>query len=163
MPQPSSPPERQNVKLRPDRSSYRSKCMYIHKDTLKSFTNSNRMASVFRPPDRFLAGTDIYFGQMPDSSSSSSPGVTGSPPLIRGQGRTVRPPGLCVMIRAISILAYKRVEPPDKGMRMVGSVRPPGVTPQSIFIQSNMKSRPFFNQSSWTVPVTWRSSERKST
>ena len=39
---------------------------------------------------------------------------------------------------------------------------PPGSPPWCNFTNySNTKNRPFINPSSWAVPVTWRSSERK--
>ena len=44
-----------------------------------------------------------------------------------------------------------------------GALSPPGTSPLVNFSNySKSKNRPFFNPSSWTVPMTWRSSERKS-
>ena len=43
-----------------------------------------------------------------------------------------------------------------------GALSPPGTSPLVNFSNySKSKNRPFFNPSSWTVPMTWRSSERK--
>ena len=45
---------------------------------------------------------------------------------------------------------------------ILGALGPPG-TPSLIHFTkySKTKNRPFFNPSSWAVPMTWRSSERK--
>lgn len=43
-----------------------------------------------------------------------------------------------------------------------GALSPPGALPLLHFSNySKTKNRPFFNPSSWAVPMTWRSSERK--
>jgi hypothetical protein len=162
MPQPSSPPERQTAKLEPDRSSYSSDCMYIHHNTSNHYSYRGNRSGVFRPPDKSHACFQVRVYRIPDPPGCST-SVSGgsSPPVVRGPDPIVRPPGWCGAESVDAVPIHMRVEPPDKGKHMHGSVEPPGVTPHLILIQSNRKNRPFYNPSSWAVPKTWRSSERK--
>ena len=162
IPQPSSPPERQTAKLEPDRSSYGSDCMYIHQNTSNYYSYKGNSPGVFRPPDKSSVCAHAGLIGMPVPPGCSTSASSGSsPPVVRGPDPIVRPPGWCGAASVDAVPIHLRVKPPDKGKYMHGSVEPPGVTPNSILIQSNRKNRPFYNPSSWAVPKTWRSSERK--
>ena len=162
IPQPSSPPERQTAKLEPDRSSYRSGCMYLHQNTSNHYPCRGNKPGVFRSPDKSSVSVHAGLKAIPDPPGCSTSASSGSsPPVVRGPDPIVRPPGWCGPASVDAVPIHMRVEPPDKGKHMHGSVEPPGITPNSILIQSNWKNRPFSNSSSWAVPKTWRSSERK--
>ena len=161
IPQPSSPPERQTGKLEPDRSRYRSECMCIHQNTFKYYFYRCESPGGFRPPDKSPVCFRSSVYRIPDPPGCSTSVLCGSSPPARGASPIVRPPSWCGAVSVDAVPIHLRVKPPDKGKCMHGSVEPPGVTPHSIFIQSNRKNRPFYNPSSWAVPKTWRSSERK--
>ena len=161
MPQPSSPPERQTAKLEPDRSSYRSDCMYIHHNTSNCYSHWGNRPGVFRPPDKSHVCFRSRVYRIPDPPGCSTSASGSSSPPVRGPSTIVRPPGWHGGASVDAVPIHKREEPPDKGKYMHGSVEPPGVTPHLILIQSNRKNRPFYNPSSWAVPKTWRSSERR--
>ena len=162
MPQPSSPPERQTAKLEPDRSSHRSDCMYIHQNTSNYYSHRGKKPGVFRPPDKSSVSVHAGLKAVPDPPGCSTSATGGSsPPVVREPSLIVKPPSWCGAVSVDAVTINMRVKPPDKGKCMHGSVEPTGVTPHSIFIQSNRKNRPFYNPSSWAVPKTWRSSERK--
>jgi hypothetical protein len=161
IPQPSSPPEWQTAKLELDRSSHRSECMSIHLNTFNYYSFRGNRPGVFRPPDKshecFRSG--VY--RIPDPPGCSTSASGGSSPPVRGPSTIVRPPDWCGAASVDAVPIHLRVEPPDKGKCMHGSVEPSGVTPHLILIQSNRKNRPFYNPSSWAVPKTWRSSESR--
>ena len=159
-PQPSSPPERQTAKLEPDRSSCRSDCMFIHQNISNYYTHRGKKLVLFRPPDKSPLTALARLYRIPDPPRCSTSVAHGSSPPVRGPTPIVRPPGWCGAASVDAVPIHMRVEPPDKGKHMHGSVEPPGVTPNSILIQSNRKNRPFYNPSSWAVPKTWRSLER---
>jgi hypothetical protein len=161
MPQPSSPPERQTGKLEPDRSSYRSDCMYIHQNRSNNYFYRGNRPGVFRPPDKSHECFRSRVYRIPDPPGCSTSVLGGSSPPVRGPDSIVGPPGWHGPASVDVVPIHLRVKPPDKGKRLHGSVVPPGVTPYLILIQSNRKNRPFYNPSSWAVPKTWRSSERK--
>jgi hypothetical protein len=161
MPQPSYPPERQTGKLEPDRSSYRSDCMFIHHNTSNHYPYRGNIPGVFRPPDKSSVSTHAGLKGTPNPPGCSTSFSGGSSPPVRGSSPDVRPPGWCGAASLDAVPIHMWGETPDKGKHMHGSVEPPGVTPNSILIQSNRKNRPFYNPSSWAVPKTWRSSERE--
>jgi hypothetical protein len=162
IPQPSYPPERQTGKLEPDRSSYRSDCMYIHYNTSNHYPYRGNSPGVIRPPDASSVSAQAGLNRIPDPHGCSTSASGGSsPPVVRGPDPIVRSPGWCGAVSVDAVPINMRVEPPDKGKCKHGSVEPPGVTPNSILIQSNRKNRPFYNPSSWAVPKTWRSPERE--
>jgi hypothetical protein len=159
-PQPSSPPERQTAQLEPDRSRYRSDCMYIHHNTSNYYSHRGKTPGVFQQPDKSHVSAQARLNRIPYPPRCSASTSGGSSPPARGPRPIVRPPGWCGTASVDAVPIHERVEPPDNGKCMHGSVKPPGVTPYSILIQSNKKNRPFYNPSSWAVPKTWRSLER---
>ena len=160
-PQHSSPPERFTCTRTPGFSRTRPDCMYLHHKTSKLHNSRNR----------------IHGSRGPDSMASNRSKVASCRKLYP-PGDPVRIPGssppTTVWIDATDIphrssgsqstYSYSRCrckKPPDKGKCMYSLVDPPDPPQSYNLIQSNRKNRPFSNPSSWAVPKTWRSSERK--
>jgi len=160
-PQHSSPPERPRCVANSVCIQTRPKCMYIH-----------HKVSIFRESRSRMYGSS-YPNHMTSSRSKSAFGrilyPLGDPPRIPGSS----PPTIdwcdatdipSSSSGSQSIYSYSRCrckKPPNKGKCMYSLVDPSD-PPQSFnFTQSNRKNRPFYNPSSWAVPKTWRSLERK--
>ena len=160
-PQHSSPPERPRCVANLVRSRTKSECMYLHqkvpilhesRSRMCGSKDSGLMASI---QAKVAFGWILYPPGNPVRISGSSPPTTG---WIGATDTRCMPSG------PQSIYSYSRCrckKPLDKGKRMYSLVDSPD-PPQSFnFIQSNRKNRPFSNPSSWAVPKTWRSLERK--
>jgi hypothetical protein len=160
-PQHSSPPERPRCNHTLGYSQTSSDCMYIHHKVPILYESRSRMYG------------SMYPGLMTPNRSHAVPCrlvyPPGDPPRIPGSS----PPttGLCDATDipssssgSQSIYSYSlswHDKPPDKGKCMHSLLDPPD-PPQSFnLIKSNKKNRPFSNPSSWAVPKTWRSLERK--
>ena len=161
MPQHSSPPERPRCVANPVCSQTRLECMYLH----------------YKVPILYKSRSRIYGSKDPYHMTSSQ-GKVALSRILYPPGDPVRIPGssppTTVWIDATDIphrssgsqstysySPYRCNKPPDKGKCMYSLVDPPDPPQSYNLIQSNRKNRPFSNPSSWAVPKTWRSSERK--
>jgi len=160
-PQHSSPPERPMCVANPVRSRIRSKCMYLYHKVPILYECRCRMNGSNGPNHMTSSRSKVAFSRIlyPPSDSVRIPGS--SPPTTGWSDATDIP---YISSGPQSIYSYSRCrckKPPDKGKCMYSLVDPPD-PPQSFnLIKSNRKNRPFSNPSSWAVPKTWRSLERK--
>ena len=160
-PQPSSPPERSRCTHTLGYFRTSSDCMYIHHKALITSEHWSRL-HVF-----------MYPGPMTPNRSHTVPSWLVYPPDGHPRIPGSSPPttGLCDATDipssssgSQSIYSYSlswHDKPPDKGKCMHSLVDPPDPPQLFNFTQSNRKNRPFSNPSSWAVPKTWRSLERK--
>jgi hypothetical protein len=161
MPQHSSPPERPCCTRTLFQSQTRLKCMYLHYKIPILYESWSRMHRSKDPNHITSFQGNVAFSRIlyPPGDSVRIPGS--SPPTTGWSDATDIPhrsPG------PQSIYSYSRCrckKPPDKGKCMYSLVDPPDPPQSYNLIQSNRKNRPFSNPSSWAVPKTWRSLERK--
>ena len=160
-PQHSSPPERPRCTHTLGYSQTSSDCMYIHHKVPILYESRSRMYGSSYPNHMTSSRSKSAFGRIlyPPGDPARIPGS--SPPTHAWCDATDIP---CRSSGSQSIYSYPKSwhnKPPDKGKCMHSLVDPPD-PPQSFnFIQSNRKNRPFSHPSSWAVPKTWRSLERK--
>ena len=160
-PQPSSPPERPRCVASPVCSQTRSKCMYIHHKVCSLYEHWSRMHGSNGPNHMTSSRSKVAFSRIlyPPGDPVRIPGS--SPPTTVWIDATDIPHRSSGSQSTYSYSRCRCKKPPDKGKCMYSLVDPPD-PPQSFnFIQSNRKNRPFSNPSSWAVPKTWRSLERK--
>jgi hypothetical protein len=161
IPQQSSPPGRPMCTTVPIRTLTRPVCMYLHHKVPKLYEYRWRINGSNGPNHMTSSRSKVAFSRIlyPPSDSVRIPGS--SPPTTGWSDATdipYRSPG------PQSIYSYSRCrckKPPDKGKCMYSLVDPPDPPQSYNLIQSNRKNRPFSNPSSWAVPKTWRSLERK--
>ena len=160
-PQHSSPPERPRCVANPVCSQTMSECMYLHHKVPILYESRSRMYGSSYPNHMTSSRSKSAFGRIlyPPGDPARIPGS--SPPTHAWCDAADIPHRSS---GSQSIYSYSRCrckKPPDKGKRMYSLMDPPD-PPQSFnFIHSNRKNRPFSNPSSWAVPKTWRSLERK--
>ena len=160
-PQHSSPPERPMCVANSVCIQTRSECMYLHQKVPILYESRSRMCGSMDSGLMTSSRSKVAFSRIlyppgdPVRFPGNSPPTTGWCDATDISYRSSGPQ---------SIHSYSRCrckKPPDKGRHMYSLVDPPD-PPQSFnFIQSNRKNRPFSNPSSWAVPKTWRSLERK--
>ena len=162
IPQHSSPPERSRCTHTPVRSLTSHKCMsiqhkvpilYEYRSRERVHMNPFYMTSLqgTLPRVRMLYSPGIVT-LIPDGSSPTTGGYESKTILHRSCGAQ------CMYPHSPS----RRVNAPPGDKRMQGLVDPPDPPHSFNLLRSNRKNRPFSNPSSWAVPKTWRSSERKS-
>ena len=162
IPQHSSPPERPRCTHTPVRSRTSHKCMYIqHKGPILYEYRSRmcgRMNPFYMPPPQ---------GTLPRIRMLYPPGIAtlipdGSPPTTGGYESMNMLRRSCGAQCMCSHPLSGRVQASYEANHMQRSVGAPCPQESSNFTQSRRKNRPFSNPSSWAVPKSWRSSERKS-
>jgi hypothetical protein len=161
IPQHSSPPGRPRCTHTLGYSKTSSDCMYLHHKVPILYESRSRIYGSMYPglmtPNRSHAVPCrlVYpLGDPPRFPGSS-------PPTIDWCDATDIPRRSSGSQSTYSYSPYRCNKAPDKGKCMYSLVDPPD-PPQSFnFIHSNRKNRPFSNPSSWAVPKTWRSLERK--
>jgi hypothetical protein len=161
IPQHSSPPERPRCATNPVCNQTRSECIYLHHKVPILYESRSRMRGSKDSGLMTSSRSKVAFSRIlyPPGDPVRIPGS--SPPTTGWIDATdIR----CRSSGSQSTYSYSRCrckKPPDKGKRMYSLMDPPD-PPQSFnFIHSNRKNRPFSNPSSWAVPKTWRSLERK--
>ena len=160
-PQPSSPPEWPRCNGVPVRSQTSIECMYLYHKVPILYESRSRLYGSKDPYNMTSSQGKVAFSRIlyPHGDPVRIPGS--SPPTNRGSDTAAIP---CRSSGSQSIYSYshsRSKKTPDKGMCMYSLVDPSD-PPQSFnFTQSNRKNRPFYNPSSWAVPKTWRSLERK--
>ena len=159
--QPSSPPERSRCTHTQGYFRTSSDCMYIHHKTLITSELWSRLhVSMYPGPmtpnqGKVALSRILYPPGNPVRIPGSSPPTTG---LFDATDIPSSSSG------SQSIYSYSlswHDKPPDKGKCMHSLVDPPDPPKSFNLIKSNRKNRPFSNPSSWAVPKTWRSLERK--
>ena len=161
IPQHSSPPVRPMCTTVPIRTLTRPICMDLHHKVPKLYEYRCRMNGSNGPNHMTSSRSKVAFSRIlyPPSDSVRIPGS--SPPTTDWSDATDIPRRSSGSQSIYSFSPYRCNKPPDKGMCMYSLVDPPD-PPQSFnLIKSNRKNRPFSNPSSWAVPKTWRSLERK--
>jgi hypothetical protein len=161
MPQHSSPPERPMCIANPVCSQTRPECMYLHHKVPKLHEYRCRMNGSMDSGPMASSWSLVAFSRIlyPPSDSVRIPGS--SPPTTGWRDATDIPLRSSGSQSIYSCPTSRHKEPPDKGKCMYSLVDPPD-PPQSFnLFKSNRKNRPFSNPSSWAVPKTWRSLERK--
>ena len=161
IPQHSSPPERSRCTHTPVHSRTSHKCMYIHHKVPILYEYRSLMCGSNDSGHMTSSRSKLAFGQILCPSGDPVP-IPGSSPPATGWFDATDIPQRSSGTQFIYSYSQSRCKkPPDKGKCMHSYVDPPD-PPQSFnLIQSNRKNRPFSNPSSWAVPKTWRSSERK--
>ena len=161
IPQDSSPPERPRCVDDPVRRRTRSECMYLHHKVpilyeLRSHIHVSKDSGLMASSRGEVAFSRILYPPGdPVRIPGNSPPTTGWCDATDISYRSSGPQSI------YSYPTSRRKKPPDKGKYAYSLVDPPD-PPQSFnFIQSIRKNRPFSNPSSWAVPKTWRSLERK--
>ena len=161
IPQHSSPPERPRCVANPVRSRTRSDCMYLHHKVPILYESRNRMYGSRYPIHMMSSQGNVAFCRTPYSPGDPARIPGSSPPTTGWCDATDIPSSSSGSQSIYSYSPYRCNKPPDKGKCMHSLVDPPD-PPQSFnLIKSNRKNRPFSNPSSWAVPKTWRSLERK--
>ena len=161
-PQHSSPPERSRCNHTLGYFQTSSDCMYIHHKALIISELWSRMdGSTYPGPMTPNRGHSVpsWLVYPPDGHPripGSSLPTTGWSDATDIPYRSSGPQS----IYSYSLSGSKK--PPDKGKCMHSLVDPPDPPQLFNLIKSNRKNRPFSNPSSWAVPKTWWSSERKS-
>ena len=160
-PQHSSEPERSRCASDSVCNKTRSKCMYLHHKVLKSCDCKGRMCGSIDPNHMTLSRSKVAFSRIlyPPVDPVRIPGC--SPPTSGWIDVTDIPSRSSGFQSIYSYSRSRCKKPPDKGKCMYPLVDLPDPPQAFIFIQSNRKNRPFSNPSSWAVPKTWRSLERK--
>jgi len=161
IPQHSSPPERPRCVTNPVYSQTRLECMYLHHKVPILYECRCRMNGSNGPNHMTSSRSKVAFSRIlyppgdPVRIPGNSPPTTGWCDATDISYRSSGPQSI------YSYPTSRRKKPPDKGKCTYSLVDPPN-PPQSFnFIQSIRKNRPFSNPSSWAVPKTWRSLERK--
>jgi hypothetical protein len=161
MPQHSSQPERPRCVANPVCSQTSPECIYLHHKVPILYGSRSRIHGSIDPNHMTSSRSKVTFSRIlyPPIDSVRIPGS--SPPTTGwsyATGIPYRSSG------SQSIYSYPKSwhkKPPDKGKCLYSLVDPPDPPQSYNFIQSNRKNRPFSNPSSWAVPKTWRSLERK--
>ena len=160
-PQPSSPPERSRCTHTLGYFRTSSVCMYIHHKTLITSELWSRLHVSMYPGPMTPNQGKVALSRIlyPPGNPVRIPGS--SPPTTVWIDATDIPHRSSGSQSTYSYSRCRRKKPPDKGKYTHSLVDPPDPTQSYNLIQSNRKNRPFSNPSSWAVPKTWRSLERK--
>jgi hypothetical protein len=161
IPQHSSPPERPRCVANPVCSQTRLECMYLHYKVPILYECRCRMNGSNGPNHMTSSRSKVAFSRIlyPPGDPVRIPGS--SPPTTVWIDATDIPHRSSGSQSTYSYSRCRCKKPPDKGKCMYSLVDPPDPPQSYNLIQSNRKNRPFSNPSSWAVPKTWRSLERK--
>jgi hypothetical protein len=161
IPQHSSQPERSMCIANPVCSQTRSECMYLHNKVPILCESRSRMHGSINSNHMTSSRSKVAFSRIlyPPGDPVLIPGS--SPPTTGWSDATAIPRCSSGSQSTYSYSRCRSKKPPDKGKCMYSLVDPPDPPQSYNLIQSNRKNRPFSYPSSWAVPKTWRSLERK--